>query len=102
MKKHPYYGYKALSTSELTEDIAKIILCHHERYDGLGYPNQLTGDDIPVESKILTIADAYDTMTSERSYKTALSVNETFEEIRKNLGKQFDPYLGEKFIEISK
>lgn len=102
MKKHPYYGYKALNTSELTEDISKIILCHHERYDGLGYPNQLTGDDIPVESKILTIVDAYDAMTSKRSYKTALSVDEAFEEIRKNLGKQFDPFLGEKFIEMLK
>jgi putative nucleotidyltransferase with HDIG domain len=102
MKNHPYYGYKALRTSDLTKDIAEIVLCHHERFDGLGYPNQLAGDDIPIESKILTIADAYDAMTSKRSYKTALTIEEAFEEIENNLGKQFDPDLGEKFIEMLK
>lgn len=102
MKNHPFYGYKALSSSELTEDIAEIILCHHERFDGLGYPNKLSGEDIPIESRILTIADAYDAMTSKRSYKMALTIEEAFEEIRKNLGKQFDPDLGEKFIEMIK
>jgi putative nucleotidyltransferase with HDIG domain len=102
MKNHPYYGYKALRTSELTNDIAEIVLCHHERFDGLGYPNQISGDDIPIESKILTIADAYDAMTSKRSYKTALTIEEAFEEIENNLGKQFDPDLGEKFIEMLK
>ena len=100
MKNHPAYGHQALSHSELTVNIANIILSHHERVDGFGYPNQLTGENIPVESKILTIADAYDAMTSKRSYKKAISQGEAFEEIRKNLGKQFDPFLGKKFIEM--
>lgn len=102
MKNHPYYGYKALSSSELTEEIAEIILCHHERFDGLGYPNQLSGEEIPIESRILTITDAYDAMTSKRSYKSALTIEEAFEEIRENSGKQFDPDIGEKFIEMLK
>ena len=86
MRKHPEVGFRiAQSTSELLP-IAKYILCHHERWDGKGYPQGLEGDKIPLLSRILAIADAYDAMTNDRAYRAAISKKEAIEEIRKYSG----------------
>ena len=74
-----------------------IALTHHEKWDGSGYPTGLTGDEIPLEGRIVAIADVFDALTSERPYKKAWSVEEAFNEIKKCGGAHFDPNLAEKF-----
>jgi HD-GYP domain-containing protein (c-di-GMP phosphodiesterase class II)/ABC-type amino acid transport substrate-binding protein len=100
IKKHPEFGYKALNESEATKDMAKYVLYHHERIDGKGYPKGLKGEEIPFESKIIAIADSFDAMTSERTYKEIYSNEKALEEIKNNLGLQFDREMGLKFIEM--
>lgn len=98
MKKHSEIGYRiATATPELAH-IADDILYHHERFDGTGYPHGLAGRDIPKLSRILSIVDSYDVMTHDRVYKSAMSVQEAVEELRKCSGKQFDPEIVELFI----
>jgi len=75
------------------------VLAHHERWDGRGYPKGLKGKEIPFQSRIIAIADAYDAMTSERNYRSALSEKVAIEELQKNTGIQFDPELVSVFIE---
>jgi HD-GYP domain-containing protein (c-di-GMP phosphodiesterase class II) len=77
------------------------ILHHHERWDGKGYPYGLKAEAIPLEARILTIADSFDAMTSLRPYRQPLSYKDAINELRKNAGKQFDPELVEKFIPIA-
>jgi len=100
IKKHPEIGYRILSSSPEYADIAQDILSHHERYDGKGYPRGLSGVDIPIRARIITIADSYDAMISERPYRRPLTHQEALEEIRKNAGTQFDPALAELFIKL--
>ncbi len=100
MKKHPEIGYRiAMSSSEL-EPIAEYILTHHERWDGKGYPQGLAGEDIPLLSRILAVADSYDAMTEDRVYRKAMSKEEAVMEIQKNSGTQFDPQVVKAFEEI--
>jgi HD-GYP domain-containing protein (c-di-GMP phosphodiesterase class II) len=80
--------------------IAKYILSHHERWDGTGYPNNLKGEEIPLLSRIISIVDAFDAMTNERSYRKALTKEEAIQEIRKCSGTQFDPLVVMVFLEI--
>lgn len=97
--RHPEIGYKILCTSMEMTEIAKYILCHHERYDGSGYPNGLKGEDIPLLSRIISVADSYDAMTNQRSYKETLDINMAVEELLRNKGKQFDSDIVDIFIE---
>jgi diguanylate cyclase (GGDEF)-like protein/PAS domain S-box-containing protein len=98
MKKHPEIGYRiAMSTSELAP-IAEYILYHHERWDGNGYPQGLKGTEIPLLSRIIAVADAYDAMTEDRPYRVAMSQQEAVDELRYNAGKQFDPNIVEIFL----
>src|SRR6056297_3856811 len=90
IKKHPTHAYKALVKSKELNHITNIVLQHHERIDGKGYPLGLEGEDILIESRIISIADAYDAMRSDRPYRKALTKMEAFNELRKNSGKQFD------------
>ncbi|MGH4138355.1 HD domain-containing phosphohydrolase [Clostridium sp.] len=99
IKRHPEIGYRILNTVDDMSDMAKYLLHHHERWDGKGYPKGLKGDEIPFVSRIITIADAYDAMTSERSYRSALSNEVAIEELQKNAGTQFDSELVRVFIE---
>lgn len=98
MKTHTEIGYRiALSTMELAP-IAEYILCHHERWDGSGYPNGLSGDNIPIHSRIISVADAFDAMIFDRIYRKAKSVNDAIEEIKRCSGTQFDPKVVEVFL----
>lgn len=96
--RHPSIGAEIISKVDFLKDITGIIKHHHERYDGNGYPDGIAGKEIPIEACILTIADSYDAMTSDRPYRKALTNEEALEEIRKCSGKQFHPELAEKFI----
>ena len=98
LERHPEAGWRILSSSSEFAKLAKFILHHHERWDGNGYPNKLTGENIPIESRIITVADAYDAMTSERSYKVAMSHEDAVKEIVRCSGTQFDPAIVDVFV----
>ena len=100
MKTHPEIGYRIAMASPDFAPIAELILTHHERWDGTGYPNRIAGERIPLLSRILAVADAYDAMTEDRVYRKALPREVAMNEIRKNAGTQFDPYIAEVFLEI--
>ncbi|MHB1484851.1 MAG: HD-GYP domain-containing protein [Saccharofermentanales bacterium] len=100
MRKHSETGYRIISTIAELSPIADYILCHHERWDGKGYPLGLKETQIPLLSRILFIADSYDAMTNDRSYRIAMSKNDAIEEIRRNAGTQFDPEIAGLFIKI--
>ena len=99
MNRHPEIGYHILSSVNEFAAIAEFVLCHHERPDGNGYPRKLKESEIPIQSKIISIADSYDAMTSERSYKSSMTIPEAIQEIRKNTGSQFDQEIATVFIE---
>lgn len=91
--RHPEVGYRLLDAVQDMKDIAHYVLFHHERWDGLGYPQGIQGEAIPLQSRIVAIADAYDAMVSERPYKMRVSKAEAIAELRRNAGKQFDPCI---------
>lgn len=100
MQRHCEIGHRiALSAPELTI-ISDWILKHHEWWDGHGYPLGLRGEEIPLECRILSIADAYDAMTNYRSYRPTRTHQEAVEELRRQAGSQFDPDLVKVFIEL--
>ncbi|HID0779246.1 TPA: HD domain-containing phosphohydrolase [Clostridium botulinum] len=99
IKRHPEIGYRILNTVNDMLEIAEYVLYHHERGDGKGYPKGLKGEEIPLQSRIITIVDAYDAMTSQRSYRNALQEEIAIEELKINSGTQFDPELVRIFIE---
>ncbi|BAF60185.1 hypothetical protein PTH_2004 [Pelotomaculum thermopropionicum SI] len=100
MQRHCEIGHLiAMSPPDLNH-IADLILKHHEWWNGKGYPLGLKGEDIPLECRILTIADAYDAMTSDRPYRKAMTHEEAVSELKRCAGTQFDPYLVDKFLEL--
>lgn len=98
MRKHPEIGYRIAMTSPDFATVAEYILAHHERWDGTGYPNGLAGEAIPLLARILAVADAYDAMTQNRIYHTAMAKQDALDEIRKNAGTQFDPNIADVFL----
>lgn len=99
LKRHPHLGFTILVNLTSYINISEIVLCHHERPDGKGYPNGLKDADIPLESKIISVAEAYDVMTSEFSYKKRMTKEEAIKELIRNSGTQFDKSVVEAFIE---
>ncbi|RKD34387.1 HD-GYP domain-containing protein [Thermohalobacter berrensis] len=93
---HPAIGYSILSQSNNLKNVAKIVLHHHEWWDGKGYPHKIKGEDIPISSRIISICDSIDAMLSERPYRKRLTFKECLNEIHNNKGTQFDPYLVDK------
>jgi HD-GYP domain-containing protein (c-di-GMP phosphodiesterase class II) len=98
IKQHPVLGASIISHVQNLALCAPGILCHHERYDGKGYPHGLKGENIPFEARILAIADSFAAMTSERHYMIAMTYEKAIEELKDKAGTQFDPGLVETFI----
>lgn len=99
IKMYPMIG-NSLLTRKPMDKILKIVRSHHERWDGAGYPDNLEGEDIPYPARILSIIDAFDSMTHDRPYKSTKSLDEAVMEIKNNSGTQFDPELSEFFLEM--
>lgn len=91
IQRHPQIGFNILSRLPTFHEVATIVLHHHERFDGNGYPYRLAGADIPLESRVIAIADAFDAMTSNRPYRQAMTVDDALTEINRHAGEQFDP-----------
>lgn len=98
IRKHPEAGWRILSSAKEFTDLAKQILYHHERWDGKGYPEGLGGEKIPVEARIIAVADAYDAMTSQRSYRAAYKPDAAAAELSRCAGSQFDPMIIDVFL----
>ena len=99
IKQHPVIGAKILMQSNYTHELVQIVLHHHERYDGRGYPEGLKGEEIPIGARIIAIADSIDAMTSKRVYRDAMSLDYCRKEIEKNLGVMYDPAIGKVALE---
>ncbi len=99
LMRHSVIGYEMIKPINFYADIAPYILHHHERYDGYGYPSQLKGEEIPLLARIISIAEAFDAMTSATSYKIPISFEDALEELKKNAGTQFAPDLVKIFVE---
>lgn len=100
IKKHPSIGAHILGDSNIFKDILPIVLYHHERFDGYGYPEKLKGTDIPFMARIVSIADTFDAMTSRRVYRNSLPLDIVKNEFKKCSGTQFDPHFSEIFLDI--
>jgi PAS domain S-box-containing protein len=98
VKQHPEIGFEALVTIKPLESIARYVRSHHERYDGSGYPQGLDGDDIPLISKILAVADVYEAITADRPYRKALELREALIIMHEGKETQFDPVILEAFF----
>ena len=100
IRRHPEIGFNLLSSVNQYAPLAEQVLCHHERWDGTGYPNQIAGETIPLYSRILALCDSFDAMTNMRPYKNVITVNEALDEIQRCSSRQFDPNLAGRFIEM--
>ena len=100
LKKHPEDGIEIIKPVKSLENVIPIILHHHERYNGSGYPSNLKGKEIPYLSRVLCVVDSFDAMTSNRPYNARKTYEQAIEEVRKYSGVQFDPEISAKFIEV--
>jgi putative nucleotidyltransferase with HDIG domain len=100
MRKHPEIGYNMLRQVKFLQGPAEIILAHHERWDGRGYPKGLHEDEIPLGARIFSVVDTFDSMTSDRPYRKALTTLDSMNEIMACAGSQFDPIVVEAFLDI--
>jgi putative nucleotidyltransferase with HDIG domain len=100
MRQHPEIGYHMLKQVKFLQGAADLILSHHERWDGKGYPRGLVEDEIPLGARIFMVVDTFDSMTSDRPYRKALSTLDALNEIMRHSGAQFDPRVVEAFLDI--
>lgn len=102
IKLHTTKGYEVIKhiSSFRQDGISDMVLYHHERFDGKGYPKGLKGEEIPLSARILAVADTFDAMTSKRVYRDAMQLEHVLEEININKGRQFDPHIADVFLKI--
>jgi putative nucleotidyltransferase with HDIG domain len=100
IRQHPTFGNIILGPLKFLGAVSDLVKHHHERWDGKGYPDGIRGDAIPLESRIIAVADAFDAMTSTRPYRTALSRDTALAEIRAQAGRQFDPAVVDAFVTV--
>ncbi len=100
IRRHPALGYGLVRGVKLVREVGNIILCHHERYDGTGYPKGLKGEAIPFEARIFAVADTLDAVTSHRPYRAPRSFQAARLELEANAGRQFDPKVVEVFHDM--
>ncbi|MCB2191984.1 MAG: HD-GYP domain-containing protein, partial [Deltaproteobacteria bacterium] len=100
IKRHPDIGESIIRAMDLSEDERHIVRHHHERWDGGGYPDGLAGEDIPLLARVVAVADAYDAMTSDRSYRASRGGQEAVAELAACAGSQFDPSVVEAFARM--
>jgi HD-GYP domain-containing protein (c-di-GMP phosphodiesterase class II) len=100
IRRHPTAGARILSMARETWVALPYVLCHHERWDGRGYPVARAREAIPTGARLLALADAFDAMTSPRPYRDPLTRDEALEEVDRCAGTQFDPELAEIFLEV--
>ncbi len=102
MRKHPVYGYNLSKRFKFLEQAAEIVLSHHENFDGTGYPQKLSGKEIPLGARIFSVVDTFDAVTTGRSYHQAIAFEEAIDLITQSSGTQFDPDVIDVFIQIPK
>lgn len=100
MRRHPEYGAQILEGRDFFRMACSIALCHHERWDGTGYPRRLKGEEIPLAARITSVADVFDALTTERPYKDAWTDEAALAEIRELSGRSFDPAVAEAFVRL--
>ena len=96
-RQHPIWGAEIIAPLKSLKGVKEIILYHHENYDGTGYPEGISGNNIPIGAKILRIVDSYDAMTTDRPYKVAFSLDQALEELDRYSGSHYDPYILAEF-----
>jgi putative two-component system response regulator len=99
IKNHPSWGADVARKANLSAVIINVILCHHERFDGTGYPNGLRGEDIPIEARIVSVADIFDALSSDRPYRKGMSLDKALEIVVSMKGKELDPVLVDLFLD---
>jgi HD-GYP domain-containing protein (c-di-GMP phosphodiesterase class II) len=97
IRQHPEWGWMAVRNVDGFQEAALLVLHHHERLDGRGYPSRLRGAEIPLGSRLIAVADSYDALTTDRPYRTARSKDEALTEIERCIGTQFDPQVVDAF-----
>ena len=100
IREHPLVGEDALKPALFDEEMLAVVRSHHERYDGLGYPDGLKGDNISISAQIVSVADSYDAMTSSRAYRPAFSNEVAINELKKNSGTQFNTQIVKAFLRV--
>lgn len=100
MRTHPAVGSRIISPAQLGREAEEVVLHHHERWDGDGYPNRLKGDQIPIGARLFAVADAYDAMTNDRPYRGALPSEVAIDELASESGRQFDPQAVDAFLRV--
>jgi HD-GYP domain-containing protein (c-di-GMP phosphodiesterase class II) len=101
MQRHPELGQQLLSDMPWFQDAIPVVLYHHERFDGTGYPHGLVGTDIPIAARLFAVIDVFDALLSSRPYKKALSLEKTLHIIRSESGSHFDPAVAELFLRLA-
>src|SRR5690349_11166171 len=100
IKLHPQIGRRILEKNRGFEPLLGLVELHHENWDGSGYPYGISGQQIPIEARIVRVADAFDAMTSDRAYRTGMSLGTAIEELRSGSGRDFDPNIAKAFLDV--